>query len=174
MRSSVENRKFSKPDKSLLSPSAVQYGTRAHSCTLYNRLVSPEHAHLNEDFSTEEICAAQDTLKQCKAPGPDGVHNEFLAHLIGLLGREWLRSFMKVCYSLRWILKMWCRATVVGILKPGKPASEAASYRHISQLCSSFKLLQYGKRYWYYSTESTQSSTPCCLQNNPGSDKDGQ
>ena len=131
----VANGKFANPDKKFSRE------VRNESALISNRLTSPEHAHLNEDFSTEELTLALSSLKLGKAPGPDGVHNEFLAHL-GPQGREWLRSFMTACYSLKWIPRMWRRATVVSILKPGKPESEATSYRPISLLCSSFKLLE--------------------------------
>ena len=131
----VANGKFVNPDK------VFNREVRNESALLSNRPTSLEHAHLNEDFRTEELTAALSSLKLGKAPGPDGVHNEFLVHL-GPLGREWLRSFMNACFSLEWIPRMWRRATVVSLLKPGKPVSEAPSYRPISLLCSSFKLLE--------------------------------
>ena len=40
-----------------------------------------EEEHLSLDFSTHEIKVACLLLKPGKAPGPDGIHNEFLTHL---------------------------------------------------------------------------------------------
>ena len=40
-----------------------------------------EEEHLSLDFSTHEIKVACLLLKPGKAPGPDGIRNEFLTHL---------------------------------------------------------------------------------------------
>ena len=48
------------------------------SSNLRSRNALPEHEHLNMDFSVQEVHSAIRQLKLGKAPGPDGIHNEFL------------------------------------------------------------------------------------------------
>ena len=70
-----------------------------------------EHIDLDLDFSIEEVPAAIKFLKQGKAPGPDGIHNEFLMHCgDNMVG--WLTKLLNLCYSSTQIPKMWRRASI--------------------------------------------------------------
>ena len=79
-------------------------------------------------------------LKSGKAPGPDGLHPEFIIFHRSVT--DWLRLFLSSCLSSQTMPKEWRRATVISILKPNKPANNPKSYRPISLLCVTFKLME--------------------------------
>ena len=54
----------------------------------------------------------------------------------------WLTELFNVCYSSTQIPKMWRRASVISLLKPGKLDTSPASYRPISLLCTTYKLVE--------------------------------
>ena len=76
-----------------------------------------------------------------RAPGIDNIQPEILRHLptvgqealIALLNRSWRTSEVPGC---------WKTAIVTPILKKGKPANEVKSYRPVSLLPCSVKLLE--------------------------------
>ena len=88
---------------------------------------------LCSEFTVDEMQQALRTLKPGKAPGPDSIHPEFLIHL-GTECHNWLRMFMTNCRQRTKIPKIWRRAKIIAILKPGKSPEEAGSYRPISLL----------------------------------------
>ena len=96
---------------------------------------------LCSDFIVDEMQQALRSLKSGKAPGPDSIHPEFLMHL-GTECQHWLRMFMTNCMSRMKIPKIWRRAKIIAILKPGKSPEEAGSYRPISLLSVCFKLVE--------------------------------
>ena len=53
-----------------------------------------------------------------------------------------LRDFISSCLRRLKIPKIWRRALVVAIPKPGKPVGDPKSYRPISLLCVSYKILE--------------------------------
>ena len=97
--------------------------------------------HLQDPFTLSELNNALKTLKSGKAPGPGGIHNEFLAHPGNKL-KNWLLQFLNLSFSTHSIPKIWRRAKVVAILKPGKDPNLLQSYCPISLLCSSYKLME--------------------------------
>lgn len=60
----------------------------------------------------------------------------------GPVARNWLLELYNTCKDTISIPKLWRRSHVVAILKPGKEASDAKSYRHISLLCHTFKIFE--------------------------------
>ena len=108
--------------------------------SLRNRDILPEHEHLNHDFIIEEVLSAIKLVKQGKAPGPHGIHNEYLANS-GNNMVKWLTKLFNICYNTR-IPKMWRCASVVSLLKPGKQETSPQSYRRISPLCTTYKLIE--------------------------------
>ena len=118
-----------------------QREVRKESSSLRSTDTLPEHEHLNRNFTIEEMLAAIKIIKQGKAPGPDGIHNEFLLHC-GDNMTHWLTKLLNTCYHHTRIPKMWRRASVVSILKPGKPDTSPQSYRPISLLCTTYKLME--------------------------------
>ena len=97
--------------------------------------------HLTTPFTTLELIATIKLLKDGKAQGPDNIPSEFMMHF-GKKCLEWVRKFYFSCFEHTVISKIWRRATVVAILKPNKPAGDPKSYRPISLLCVSYKILE--------------------------------
>ena len=114
---------------------------KRQASVLKARALLPEEEHLASDFSITEIKAACRYLKSYKAPGPDGIHNEFLLNM-GPKILAWLTNFFNVCLNSGHIPNMWRRSSVVAALKPGKDEKSPTSYRPISLLCTSYKLLE--------------------------------
>lgn len=106
----------------------------------YKRARTPENGQ-ESYFSLAELELAINSLKPRKAPGPDDIANEFLQNL-GPLAKSWLLQLFNLCWAGKVIPKLWLKARVVAVPKPGKPRDEARSYRPISLLCSPFKLYE--------------------------------
>lgn len=96
---------------------------------------------LSGRISTEEIVDAILCLRNGKAPGVDHIHPE-LMKTIGLKAMEWLRSFLSDCMDKTSLPAVWRQAKVTAILKPRKPADDPKSYRPISLLSMTYKLME--------------------------------
>ena len=94
-------------------------------------------------FTSAELRAAIDNLKQGKSPGQDNIHPEFMIHQSETTS-TWLCSFFSSCFQKSKLPKTWRRAAVIALLKPGKGggAEDPKAYRPISMLCLSFKILE--------------------------------
>jgi len=90
--------------------------------------------------STEEISAALQKTKPATAPGYN-IHVEFLKYL-GPKARTWLSKFFSRIMATHFIPKIWRKAKVIAIEKPGKDPSLAANYRPISLLSVCYKFLE--------------------------------
>ena len=55
---------------------------------------------------------------------------------------HWLNEFLNICYRQIRIPKQGRHANVISLLKPGKPETSPRSYRPISLLCTTYKLLE--------------------------------
>ena len=96
---------------------------------------------ISAPISKHEIYAALQTVKAGKASGADGIYPDMLKRL-GKHSIEWLsRTFSDVLETGK-CPRDWKRTIVLAILKPGKPAERADSYRPIALLCCIFKLLE--------------------------------
>ena len=56
--------------------------------------------------------------------------------------KSWLRDFLSSCLRQLKIPKIWKRALIIAISKPGKPVGDPKSYRPISLLCVPYKILE--------------------------------
>eukprot|EP00057_Strongylocentrotus_purpuratus_P002687 XP_003725025.1 PREDICTED: RNA-directed DNA polymerase from mobile element jockey-like [Strongylocentrotus purpuratus] len=92
-------------------------------------------------FNNLELQTASDSLKNGKAAGLDDIRTEQIKHC-GHNTREWLLSLFDNCVTLSQLPKIWRKARVIAILKPGKDPNEAKSYRPNSLLCHLFKLFE--------------------------------
>jgi hypothetical protein len=81
------------------------------------------------------------TVKNRKAAGFDGIYPEFIKHA-GRIGLGWRRSFFNDILSTGKIPPEFKKAKVIAILKSGKPANEASSFRPISLLSVCHKFLE--------------------------------
>ena len=89
-----------------------------------SRLVlTPDAVNISDNFLQREFAAALQHLKPGKAPGPDSICPELILHA-GAALKSWLRDFFSSCLHRLKILKIWRRALVVAIPKPGKPVGD--------------------------------------------------
>ena len=98
-------------------------------------------ADYTSDFTQEELEKALKSCKSGKAPGPDRIHNDFLQHL-GPSSKAAILHFFNNCLSRIHVPKIWRRAEIVAIPKPGKQMDNPKSNRPISLLCTTFKLYE--------------------------------
>ena len=84
-----------------------------------------------EDFTLAEMNKSLHKLKKRKSPGPDGIHNEMLQHL-GNAGKRTLLQFFNLTWKTGKLPLTWKNALIKPVLKKGKPAEDAKSYRPIS------------------------------------------
>ena len=92
-------------------------------------------------FTTSDIDSALTLVKNGTAPGYDNIHPEFLTHL-GPRARGWMSSFFTRVVVQYQIPKIWRKAKVIAIEKPGKDPNLAANYRPISLLSVCYKFLE--------------------------------
>ena len=105
------------------------------------RATKQDAVNISDTFSQREFTAALQHLKPGKAPGPDSICPELILHA-GAALKSWLRDFLSSCLRRLKIPKIWRRALVVAIPKPGKPVWDPKSYRPISLLCVPYKILE--------------------------------
>ena len=107
------------------------------------RATTLEPVNISDNFSQKEFAAALQhlILKPGKAPGPDSICPELII-LGGAALKSWLRDFLSSCLRRFKIPKIWRRALVVAIPKPMKHVGDPKSYRPISLLCVSCKILE--------------------------------
>ena len=98
------------------------------------RATTPDAVNIFDNFSQREFAVALQHLKPGKAPGPDSICPELILHA-GAALKSWLRDFLSSCLRRLKIPKIWRRALVVAIPKPGKPVGDPKNYRLISLLC---------------------------------------
>ena len=92
------------------------------------RATTPDAVNISDKFSQREYAAALQHLKPGEAPGPDSICPELILHA-GAALKSWLRDFISSCLRRLKIPKIWRRALVVAIPKPGKPMGDPKSYR---------------------------------------------
>ena len=105
------------------------------------RATTPDAVNISDNFSQREFAAALQHLKPGKAPGPDSIRPELILHARAAL-KSWLRDFLSSCLRRLKIPKIWRRALVVAIPKPGKPVGDPKSYRPISLLYVPYEILE--------------------------------
>ena len=132
----VENGKWKTKNE---ESKAHTYKVNAGIKELTNRL--PATSNFSRSITLEEVMDAILCLRAGKAPGVDLVHAEFLCHL-GICTLQWLSGFLSNCLETSTIPAIWRQAKVTAILKPKKPAEDPRSYRPISLLCISYKLME--------------------------------
>ena len=88
---------------------------------------------------TEE--AAMQKRKPATVPGYDNIHVESLMNL-GPTAHTWLSKFFSRIMATHSTPKIWGKAKVIAVEKPGKDLSLAANYRPISLLTVCYKLFE--------------------------------
>eukprot|EP00660_Eupelagonema_oceanica_P019526 gene19526-biopygen14884 len=96
---------------------------------------------LLQPFKPGELEAALRSLKKRKAPGPDGIANEMLCHL-GRAGRAALLRLASASWTAQAVPAAWRVAEIIPLLKKGKDAHAAKSYRPVSLTSCVAKLVE--------------------------------
>ena len=94
-------------------------------------LQPPRHS-ATPQVTLPEIAEALRKTQRGKAPGPDGVHPEFLRDGLPLCGRMYLRALIDASIFTGYLPSAWKHAHWLPLHKPTKPASDSGSYRPIS------------------------------------------
>ena len=105
------------------------------------KIQTPIGKSISGDFALEVFTSAFQQLKPEKAPGPNSFCPKLILHA-GAVLKSWLNKFLSSCMRHLKFSNIWGRATVVAIPNPMKPLGHPKSYRPISLLCSSFKILE--------------------------------
>lgn len=92
-------------------------------------------------FTIDDIKEALKDIKSGKAPGPDGIHSEFLLNC-GKYTKKWLAMFFTDIMEKGKIPHAMKQSKIIAILKPGKPDDDPKSYRPIALLSMIYKLLE--------------------------------
>jgi len=110
---------------------------RMEGRTLLQQMSDKSFPH---SFTEEEISTALQKTKPATAPGYN-IHVEFLKNL-GPKARIWLSKFFSSIMAAHSIPKIWRKAKVIAIEKPGEDPNLAENYRPISLLTVCYKLLE--------------------------------
>ena len=96
-----------------------------------------DNIQLTQDKTKEAIKKS----KASKAIGPDGISNLHLKNL-GNNGIMYLTKIFNLSVKESTIPDIWKSSIIIPLLKPGKKAEESNSYRPVSLLCPSIKILE--------------------------------
>ena len=88
-----------------------------------------------------ELNDALFSLDPSKSPGPDKIFGHMLINM-GKLARDRLLAIFNLSWRQSKLPNLWKKATVSPILKPGKSADEAKSYRPIPVTCIPCKVME--------------------------------
>ena len=105
----------------------------------HNEINSPDY--MKKPFTLDEMEAAKAALKLKRSPGPDKITNEMLLHL-GPKANSKLLQIFNNSWKTGNIPQSWREATMIPILKKGKNKKDVNSYRPISLLSCTGKLLE--------------------------------
>lgn len=101
-----------------------------------------DRSNIDPGYPTiEETTSYIRQLKRSKAPGMDRIHNTLIKNLPPQ-AIFYLNFIICCCLKLSYFPTKWKTASVIPIRKPGKDASQSASYRPISLLSSLSKILE--------------------------------
>lgn len=114
--------------------------TRSGGKTL-ERKPDQETNILLQPFTQAELDLALSKCKNGKAAGLDDIRVEQIKNF-GPITKCWLRELMNKCVQSCKIPKLWRKAKVIAIRKPGKDQNDPKSYRPISLLCHLYKVLE--------------------------------
>ncbi len=82
-------------------------------------------------FTFSELDKALTKLKKSNATGVDEIHNAMLTSL-SQSNKKYLLHLFNIIYLNDFVPDSWKKAIIIPLLKPGKPADKATSYRPIS------------------------------------------
>ena len=81
-------------------------------------------------------------MDKCKAPGKDGITSDILQQALNLLP-HFITALYNGCLRTACFLRIWKKAKIIPIIKPGKEKSnDISKYRPISFISTSAKVLE--------------------------------
>lgn len=107
----------------------------------FERKPDQETSILHQPFTQAELDSALNKTKNGKAAGLDDIRVEQIKNF-GPAAKHWLTELMNNCIQSSKIPKLWRKAKVIAIRKPGKDPNDPKSYRPISLLCHLYKILE--------------------------------
>ena len=114
---------------------------RVHEKDAYNKDRRAVTAPIEEeDFTMDELISVTSKLKK-NAPGADEIHPMTLKHLPAA-GRERLLDILNRSWREGRVPANWRRAIIVPILKKNKPPNQVKSYRPVSLLSVTSKVME--------------------------------
>ena len=131
--------------RSTAAPLRTKWHTNSYLTEEYrtdlDRQRYPDDPGFTRAFTAAELDIGIRLLEKGKAPGRlDDIQTELIKQF-GPKARDWLLRFFNNCTETKKIPKIGRQAKVVALLKPGKDPSVAKSFRPISLLCHTYKLL---------------------------------
>ena len=123
---------------------------------------------ISGDFTSEEFINALQQLKPGEAPGTYSIFPELTLHA-GAALKSRLNKFLSCCMRHLLLQNPETSNTSVAIPKPMKPLGDPSSYRPISLLRTSFKILP---RLFYFGVKPIID--PLLLESRLGFDAEGQ
>lgn len=96
---------------------------------------------VSQPFSDQELDVAMSALPAGKAAGVDGVFPEFIKNA-GPKVKNWLKTVFNIILETGDMPGLFKKSKVIAVLKPGKQADQAESYRPIALLSVCYKLLE--------------------------------
>ncbi|CAG5084824.1 Similar to LINE-1 reverse transcriptase homolog (Nycticebus coucang) [Cotesia congregata] len=97
------------------------------------------HPYMDADITSGEVYLALKRCKKNKAPGPDGITNEFLQNL----PHNWLmylEALLNKCWNKEDIPDYWITASLSMLYKKGEK-NDTSNYRGIALINNTFKIL---------------------------------
>ncbi|KAI5727952.1 hypothetical protein M8J77_009167 [Diaphorina citri] len=102
---------------------------------------SNENNFLANPFTIDELHEAIIKMKENKAPGLDEIRTEQIKRF-GPETCKWILTLINECVQQCHIPKVWRKARVSALLKPGKDPTEAKNFRPVSLLCHLYKVME--------------------------------
>lgn len=109
--------------------------------TKLNRKKYGEDPGFTRPLTMGELEAGISTLKPGKATGLDKIATEQIKHF-GHEAKKWLLQLFNECLVTHKLPKIWKKAHIIALLKPGKDPSAPKNFRPISLLSHTFKLFE--------------------------------
>lgn len=100
-----------------------------------------ENDFLGQPFTSSELEHAIKLMKTNKAAGPDDIRTEQVKNF-GPMTIEWLVKLINKCTETMKFPKLWRKAQVVALLKPGKEPTDPKNFRPVSLLCHLYKAFE--------------------------------
>ena len=129
---------------------------------LQNSIILENNEPYNKEFTMKELEHALSKLKN-STPGKDKIHNLFLKNAPPHI-KEYLLKLFNASWSQENIPKDWLKSILIPICKPNKEPNEITSYRPISLLSCTSKLMERmiaSRLDWILESHNLISSTQC-------------